>query len=60
MNECDHEELCFGSGAFYIFCSHCPAVWVAKQPGGDDTDLDYDRGGDNMSEIDIRVWPGKA
>lgn len=29
--ECDHTELQFGSGDFYIFCHACGAVWTPEK-----------------------------
>lgn len=32
--DCEHRELYFGSGAFYIFCRECNECWVAADLGG--------------------------
>ena len=57
MAKCNHEKLDFGSGAFYIFCSYCNAVWVAKKPKSNDEEIDYSRGSDDIGEYDYRVLP---
>jgi len=41
-NKCQHAELRFGSGDYYIFCSGCGACWMRrglnKQEYGTDPD----------------------
>ena len=39
---CEHGELHFGSGGFYIICAKCRVFWVAKGDGPD-VDLDHAR-----------------
>lgn len=41
--KCDHKELWFGSGDFYIFCQNCGARWATiswQQP-----EYGYDKDG---------------
>ena len=39
MNECKHEELHFGGGAFYIYCSNCKTAWAVKSQSEDNTEV---------------------
>lgn len=42
---CDHPDLYFGSGAFYVICQKCQQFWVARKPSpAGDCDLEYGLG----------------
>jgi len=34
--DCEHENLMFGSGDYYIFCTECPAKWVVAGNNSDE------------------------
>lgn len=33
VDECTHQELTFGSGDFYVFCTACGAWWMRRGEG---------------------------
>jgi hypothetical protein len=43
-NVCDHAQLKFGSGGFYVICVGCGARWAAQKDGPmGHPEPDYDR-----------------
>lgn len=51
---CEHDQLYFASGGFYLCCPQCGVSWVATKnyDGDGDKDLDYNRQG-NMDKVYI-------
>lgn len=37
---CNHPEIRFGSGDYYIFCTSCNRVWVSKGAASDAPDAE--------------------
>lgn len=60
---CQHEELVFGSGGYYIFCRNCSWMWVSKEIFTDDHEHHECREGchkyhgEIMNNSDIRRKP---
>ena len=52
---CRHKVLFFGSGGYYLICTQCSAMWVAKDPMSDDPDRNYAR--TDLTSQDFRVDP---
>jgi hypothetical protein len=44
--QCQHERLHFGSGAYYLFCNKCTRKWIAWKPNATEVGGDVDARGD--------------
>jgi hypothetical protein len=56
-NGCRHRILFFGTGGYYVICSECSFMWVAKDPMSDAPDPDLAKRMTGLSDKDKRCDP---
>jgi len=54
---CRHPVLFFGSGGYYVICSVCSYMWVAKDPISDAPDPNFASRMTGLSDKDKRFDP---
>ena len=54
---CRHRILFFGSGGYYVICSECSYMWVAKDPMTDAVDPDFSTRMTGLGDGDKRIDP---
>jgi len=54
---CRHPHLFFGSGGYYVICSVCSFVWVAKDPMKDAPDPNLASRMTGLTKNDVRLDP---
>lgn len=57
---CKHKVLFFGSGGYYLICSECGTMWVAKDPFSHDDRPDANFKPSSLNTDDRRVEPAMS
>lgn len=57
LSSCKHPVLFFSSGGYYVVCSACSSVWIARDPAKDAPDPNIAQRMIGLTDKDVRVDP---